>query len=464
MKRKSYPIELQKRKSFAFAGFILFFNLFIVSNTVKAQLIFEKEEYASRREKLMEKIPDGILIMRGATMPAAYVQFYQYNDLMYLTGVEIPDVILLVDGLEGESYLFMSIDENDARSEGFNLELVKDPTGVSGIEHVLPLDQMASILRKKLEKSRIVYAPHSPNELMAEVSREKRSILQKTMIEDEWDGRSNRTMQFIHKLMDRFPEIIVRDCSSTIWDLRKIKSEAEIEIMREAGRIGVLGHKAVMKATGIKVTEQYLANLFEFTCKNLGANGLGYNSIIMSGLNHAHGHYHKYDRTLEKDDFIILDAGPDFKYYDVDISTTFPSNGKFNETQKESYELALLVSETCLKNYQPGRTLAAVGQKVKEALIKNGYDPNDARFERWFTFGGYNHSIGMAVHDGMGTFEGTNEVLKPGFVFACDIMTRADSVTSVRIEDTVLITENGCEVLSAGLPRTVKEIESFMKK
>ena len=69
----------------------------------------------------------------------------------------------------------------------------------------------------------------------------------------------------------------------------------------------------------------------------------------------------------------------------------------------------------------------------------------------------------MAVHDGMGTFYGTNEKLKYGFVFACDIMTKADSVTSVRIEDTVVITEDGCEVLSDGLPRTVAEIEAFME-
>ena len=249
-----------------------------------------------------------------------------------------------------------------------------------------------------------------------------------------------------------------------IWDLRKIKSDAEIELMRAGARIGVEAHKVFMKATGVHVTERKLANLFEFTCKNKGANGLAYSTIIMSGLNHAYGHYHRYDRTLQDGDFIILDAGPDFNYYDTDISTTFPANGKFTALQKESYELALLVQETCIKSYKPGITLADVGQKVKEVLVKNGYDPDESRFRSWLKYGGYNHSIGMAVHDGMGTFDGTNEVLQPGFVFACDIMTRADSVTSVRIEDTVVITEDGCEVLSKGLPRSVKKIEAFMKK
>jgi Xaa-Pro aminopeptidase len=219
-----------------------------------------------------------------------------------------------------------------------------------------------------------------------------------------------------------------------------------------------------MSSTGVDISERSLANIFEYTCKDKGANGLAYNTIIMSGLNHAFGHYHRYDRTLKDGDFIILDAGPDYKYYDVDISTTFPANGKFSPVQKESYELALLVSETCIQNYKPGITLADVGQKIKDVLIENGYDTTEKRFQRWFKYGGYNHSIGMAVHDGMGTFAGTDEVLQPGFVFACDIMTRADSVTSVRIEDTIVITEDGCEVLSAGVPRTVREIEEWMGK
>ena len=443
--------------------FIVFLFFSVFTYTANAQLIFDKEEFAGRREKLMDKIDDGILVIRGATMPPAYVQFYQYNNLMYLTGVDIPNIVLLLDGKTRETYLFMSVTEEEAKAEGYSLQLVKYPKEVTGIMNIYPREEFTSVLNKKISGNGVVYTTFSPNELMAEVSREKRAILQ-TVSDDEWDGRVSQEMQFVTNLKKKYPDILVKDCSPIIWDLRKIKSRAEIEIMRQAGRIGVEGHKAFIKATGVNVTEKYLANLFEFTCKNEGASGLGYNTIIMSGTNHSYGHYHAYDRTLEDGDFIILDAGPDYKYYDVDISTTFPANGKFSEKQKECYELALLVSETCLKSYKPGITLGDVGQRVREVLISKGYDPDEPRFSRWYQYGGYNHSIGMAVHDGMGSFNGTDEILKPGFVFACDIMTRADSVTSVRIEDTVLITENGCEVLSKGVPRTVGEIELFMKK
>jgi len=429
-----------------------------------SQLIFEKEEYASRREKLMDQIPDGLLILRGAASPCGSTQFYQYNDLMYLTGVEIPDVVLVVNGIKRESALFFTISERHAKGEGIDLRLIRDPRSVTGIEHVLPLEDFNAFLDQSVKESGKIYVPFSANELMAEVSREKNVSLQQSMTEDEWDGRETREMQFVNILKEKYPGVSLMDCSPMIWDLRKIKSKAEIDMMRICGRIGVEAHKTFMKATGVNVTERSLANIFDFTCKEKGANGMAYNIIIMSDLNHAFGHYHRHDRTLKEGDFIILDAGPDYNYYDVDIPTTFPANGKFTPQQKESYELALLVHETCIQNYRPGITLADVGQQVKEVLVENGYDINNPRFERWFKYGGYNHSIGMCVHDGMGTFAGTDEVLQPGFVFALDIMTRADSVTSVRIEDTMLITEDGCEVLSAGLPRTVQEIEAWMKE
>jgi len=438
--------------------------LLSITISLNAQLIFEKDEYAARREKLMDQIPDGFLVIRGAAMPGSFTQFYQYNNLMYLSGVEIPDVVLVIDGRKRESTLFLTISESHARSEGIDLRVVRDPASVTGIEHVLPLEEFTSFLDLSVKDCKMIYAPFSANELMAEVSREKNRSLLRSMTEDEWDGRETREIQFVNLLKGKYPAITVRDCSPLIWDQRKIKSKAEIDLMRKCGRIGVDAHLASMHSTGVDVSERSLANIFEYTCKDKGANGLAYNTIIMSGLNHAFGHYHRYDRTLKDGDFIILDAGPDYKYYDVDISTTFPANGKFSPVQKESYELALLVSETCIQNYKPGITLADVGQKIKDVLIENGYDTTEKRFQRWFKYGGYNHSIGMAVHDGMGTFAGTDEVLQPGFVFACDIMTRADSVTSVRIEDTIVITEDGCEVLSAGVPRTVREIEEWMGK
>ena len=116
-------------------------------------------------------------------------------------------------------------------------------------------------------------------------------------------------------------------------------------------------------------------------------------------------------------------------------------------------------------NYRPGVTLKEIGQKMDALIRARGFDRFAEDFRGIVRMGGNNHSIGLATHDVMGTFAGADEVLKPGFVFACDIqLFRRDEEIGIRIEDTVAITESGHEVLSLGVPRTVAEIEALMKK
>jgi Xaa-Pro aminopeptidase len=185
----------------------------------------------------------------------------------------------------------------------------------------------------------------------------------------------------------------------------------------------------------------------------------------MSGKNHAYGHYHKYDRVLAAGDFLILDAGPDFGNYHVDISTTFPASGRFSPRQKELYEVALGVLRVCQSAYRPGITFKQVGEKVAEHLKAQGLERYANDFRGIVRYGGYNHMVGLSTHDVTGPFAGPDEVLVPGHVFACDIqLFRVEEEIGIRIEDTVAITPTGCEVLSAGVPRTVAEIEALKAK
>jgi len=426
---------------------------------------FNKSEYASRRAKLMEKIPDGVAIILGATPPTSDKQFHQNNDFFYLSGVEIPNAVLIIDGLHKESILLFTISEREARGEGISLDLVRKPKEVTGFEKVLPIDRLSSYLSRLSMQTSIFYTMFRPEELDRENTNEKFRTLQRTMIMNIWDGRLTRELQFVKQLKERFPQIAVKDCSRLIWDLRKIKSPVEIELLRKAAQIGVKAHIAVMKSTSPGTKENELAALFEYFCKKEEAQELAFYVILMSGPNHAYGHYHKHDRVLENGDFIILDAGPDYGYYNADISSTFPANGKFSPKQKKLYELAYRIRKTCLDSYRPGIMFKDVGEKVKQCLIKYGYDPKDPKFRGLIRYGGYNHSIGMATHDPMGTFAGPAELLRPGFVFACDInLPYPDEEMGIRLEDTVVITENGCENLSQGIPRTVDEIEAIMKK
>lgn len=426
---------------------------------------FEKSEYAARRAKFMEQIPDGVAVILGATTPVSDRQFFQSSDFFYFTGVEIPNAVLIMDGMSKVSTLFFSISERDAQGEGISLELVRKPVEVTGIERVSPIERLSSTLSRLSLQTDVFYTMFRSEELSRENTNEKFRALQRTMTMNMWDGRLTRELQFVKRLKEKFPHITVKDCSPLFWNLRKIKSPAEIDLLRKAGQIGVKAHIAVMKATHPGISEQELAALFEYVCKKEMAQELAFYVILMSGPNHAFGHYHKHDRVLKNGDFIILDAGPEYGYYNADISSTFPANGKFSAKQKKIYEMAYGIRKTCLDNYRPGITFKDVGEKVKQFLIQEGYDTEDRKFRGLIRYGGYNHSIGLATHDPMGTFAGPDEVLRPGFVFACDInIPYPDQEMGIRLEDTVVITENGYENLSQGIPRSVAEIEDLMKK
>jgi Xaa-Pro aminopeptidase len=439
--------------------------LFLFTQPLIAGSWFEKSEHAERRAKFMEMTSDGVTIILGATTPVSDKQFYQNSDFFYFTGVEIPNAVLVMDGMRKESILFFSISEREAQGEGISLELVRKPEEVTGIERILPIERLSSTLSRLSLQAEVFYTMFRPEELSRENTNEKFRALQNTMTMNVWDGRLTRELQFVKRLKEKFPHITVKDCSPLVWDLRKIKSLAEIELLRKAAQIGVKAHIELIKATRPGVPEKELAALFEYVCKKKKAQELAFNVILMSGPNHAFGHYHKHDRILENGDFIILDAGPEYGYYNADISSTFPANGKFSPKQKKIYEMSYGIRKTCLDNYRPGITFKDVGEKVKEFLIKNGYDPENRKFRGLIRYGGYNHSIGLATHDPMGTFAGPDEVLRPGCVFACDInIPYPDQEMGIRLEDTVVITENGYENLSHGIPRALAEIEALMKK
>ena len=412
----------------------------------------------------MDKIPAGIAVFLGATAPSGDREFRQGHDFAYFTGVEIPDAYLIIDGIRRESLLFFTIGEREAEAEGVALDLVRNPKETTGIEKALPAEQFGAVLAVLGLKTQVFYTMFEPEELGAENANEKWNALQRTMTLNPWDGRLTRELQFVRQLRDKFPQVDVRDCSALVWDFRKIKSSAEIEVMRRAARIGVKAHNALIQSTRPGVSEKALEAVFEFVCRLEGAVDMAYTPILMSGRNHAFGHYHKYDRTLKDGDLIILDAGPDYADYHVDISTTFPASGTFTPRQKELYEAALAVRDVCQANYRPGVTFKQVGAAVEAMLKEKGLDRFAKDFRGIVRLGGYNHMIGLATHDVTGTFAGSNEVLAPGFVFACDIqLFRVDEEIGIRLEDTIAITETGYENLSAGVPRTVQEVEALMK-
>ncbi|HBB93522.1 MAG TPA: hypothetical protein DC042_17815 [Bacteroidales bacterium] len=400
---------------------------------------FEKSEYAARRQKLMDKIPDGFAIIRNSAGEKPNLDF------LYLCGVKVPNAILIIDGQKKATHLFYTTSEGYLKGEGLSPELATRPKEVTGVEFWYKADQFAPVLTGRIAQGGILYTPFTAEEFNSDVS-----------TRSEWDGRLNREQQFAKVLKEKYAGTEVKDCSQMIWDLRMIKSPAEIEKMRIAGRIGAEAMNAVMKAAKPGMYEYELSSLFEYECKRKGCKEMAFDVIISSAENHEYLHYAQHNRLLTDGDFLVVDAGPAWEDYDTDISISFPVNGKFTPRQKEIYEACKAVSLACLEFYKPGITGYEVGAKVKELLISKGYKVETDAFSRlrFFKEGGITHSVGLATHDCGGRDVPKNIPLKAGMVFACDVFaTFPDENLGVRVENTVVITETGCENLTIGIMR-----------
>ncbi len=337
---------------------------------------------------------------------------------------------------------------------------MKNTAAVTGIERVAPYEQLTPALAR-LAASGVLYTSFKPEELARENSAEKFSALQNSMTLNLWDGRLTRELQFVKNLRERFPNATVKDAAPFIWELRSIKSPAEIAHLRKVGRLGVEAHLAMLRATRVGAPEYEMSAAFEYAAKRAGAREMAYNVIISSAQNHPYLHYYRHDRILNDGDFIVVDAGPNLGNYVVDISASYPANGTFTPRQREIYEAALAVEDACKQVYRPGIEAKDVQPLVLEILKKKGFDVSKDLFKIRTMQTGISHDVGMATHD---VSPGPRGALRPGMVFALDIYAVfPEEDLGVRVEDTVVITESGCETLTPGLPRTVAEIEAFMK-
>ena len=167
----------------------------------------------------MDRIPDGAAVILGAQPITGYNPFVQNNDLMYFCGVEIPNAVLVVDGLNRTSTLFFTLSESAARNEGISLDLVKNPKEATGIESVFPIEQLSAHLSRLASRAPVLYTSFKPEELARECSNEKFGTLFQFMTTNVWDGRLTRELQFVQNLKIRFPQVEVKDCSPMIWDL-----------------------------------------------------------------------------------------------------------------------------------------------------------------------------------------------------------------------------------------------------
>jgi Xaa-Pro aminopeptidase len=235
--------------------------------------------------------------------------------------------------------------------------------------------------------------------------------------------------------------------------MRQTKSPAEIAKIRRAVAGTVAGHFDALRAARAGLYEYHVAAIVELRCRENGSLRQAYPSIVGSGPWSCILHYDRNTRRMEDGDVVVLDAGGAFEGYASDVTRTFPVSGRFTEEQAKVYDAVLDAQERAIAAVRPGQTLRQVHEVARSALAERGLD-------KWFIHGTC-HSVGLDVHDPWPK----DAVLRPGAVITVEpgVYDSARNL-GVRIEDTVLVTEKGCEVLSSALPKKREDVERLMRE
>ena len=281
------------------------------------------------------------------------------------------------------------------------------------------------------------------------------------------------------------PPSTIIDPSSLLHELRLRKSAEEIAHMRTAARISAEGHIAAMKACKPGMYEYELEALVEYVFRSKGATGNSYQSIVGSGFNSTILHYNTNNAQIKDGDLVLIDAGAEYKMFAGDITRTFPANGKYSKAQQAVYELVLHSNKEVIKMIKPGESFMALHEKtieiITQGLIDLGLLAGDPKenaerktYERFFMHR-TGHWLGMDVHDvGRYKLEDGWRKIEPGMAFTVEpgiyIQPGTPSASAefynigIRIEDDIVVTEDGCEVLTSLVPKEVSEVETLMKE
>ncbi len=437
---------------------------------------FPPAEFAQRREAVYDAIgPQGIALVQGAPSPPGYVRFRQSNEFYYLCGVETPHAYLLMDGVERRSHLFLpSHDERRAASEG-GLLTANDPAaavGLTGVDEVHDVSALAEYLGRYAGAADVptLHVPFEP----AEGASGTRGMAGRTngdIAADPWDGRLSRGEQLIELVKKQHPELVVEDLSPTLDRLRLIKSPREIALIRRATQLSGQAIIEAMRSTEPGLMEYEIDGLARFIYYRNGAQGEAYYSLVASGPNAWWAHYHAGQRRMQDGDLVLLDFGPDVGYYSADLTRQWPVNGEFNEWQRDLYGFYLGFYRAILHNIRPGDVQAIKRDAVREMeqllstweFSKPHYRTAAENFVESYRSsagrpgGSLGHGVGMAVHD-VGNSDG---VLTSGMVFTIEPQFRVpEEQIYIRLEDMILITEDGVEILSDFVPMDMDDVEA----
>jgi Xaa-Pro aminopeptidase len=432
---------------------------------------FPAEEFAARRAKVIERIGDGVAIVQGAAERAGYQKFRQNNQFFYLTGVEVPRAIVVIDGRAKTTALYLPPrDERAERSEGPVLAPGGEAERLTGIARALPRDAFGAALERIAAERRTLYLTHRPEALDAATPGNVKTHADRSA-GDPWDGRPSREAAFIDRVRAKAPGAEIKDLDPILDAMRLVKSPREIALVREATRIAGLAIAETMRSARPGMHEYELEAIGDYFFRKHNAQGIAYFGLVAAGTNAAWPHYHAAQSEIRDGDLVLYDYAPDFKYYTSDVTRMFPANGRFSPEQRELYTVYLRLYQALMTSIRPHAAPRVILQdalkKMENVLATFDFRTPKVKAAAGRFVDGYRtanrnslgHWVGMEVHDVTAPYE----VLQPGMVFTIEpALTIPDERVYVRLEDVILITDNGYENLSGFVPVEPDAIERLM--
>ncbi len=439
---------------------------------------FPPEEFAERRERIYDTIGEGaIAIIQGAPSPMGFIAFRQSNEFFYVTGVSSPHAYVILDGSAREATIYLP-NRRERREYGEGKVLSAEDADLvrqlAGIERVRSTDDLRQDLRSRAGTS-VVYAPFDP----AEVRATTRNMANRTygdFEEDPMDDRIPRHARFLEILRSELNVSELQDLNPILDEMRMIKSERELDVLRTSARLHGLGILEAMRSTEPGITEYQLEAIMRYIYWQHGATGSAYYALAHIGPNAFMNHYHAGVRAALDGDMILLDYGGDYHQYVSDMTRMWPANGRFNDVQRELYGFYNAFYEAILYRIRPFVTAQQIKlealEEIDEILAgwefsRPEYEEAAREFVESYRAGAQNpdtrmgHSVGMAAHD-PAPFEGE---LLPGMVFVIEPQFRVPGENIyIRLEDQIILTEDGPEIVTDFVPRDIESIEAIVQQ
>ena len=411
-------------------------------------------EFGARRERLAKVLKRGTVVMFGATSASPGVRFRQDNDFFYLTGNESLNAALVMDAATGESHLFLpKLSAAEIRYEGSNWLEEPDAARVYGFTTIQPLQGMHEFLARRgsAPGSDTLWTRLSERDTVNH-GRADTAISTARRLVNPFAQHPTEDALRVAALRERFPYYHLQDVVPHLDRLRLIKTPREIEILRYNGRISAEAIHRAIEATAPGRYEYELEAEATYWLAKHGMQGAAYPAIVGSGPMVNQWHYEENGRQMKAGELVVMDYAGSLDYLTVDITRTWPVSGRFTEGQLKAYQTTLDAQKAIIVAIKPGVTRATVQKIAEDIFRKQGFDPRYAYL---------GHYVGLSVHD-VGDWSLPFEA---GMTMAIEpIIDIPEQQLHIRVEDTILVTQTGAEILTTGVPKEVGELLALIKR